>query len=759
MARVAGCSVSVQGRAVCVSDPEHKAEGDPCSKCGLPARRHRKRKRTARNKVARRRKPKELRVIVGIDGEGRGRDPHVYTYLSAVDEWGCKLGSVERQDGLSTEECLDFLLSLGHSTLFGFSLGYDLAMMLRDLPDERLYELAHEKCRERTHRESGRNYLQAVYWRGFKLNLMRRRFSVQRVAYDKASKRYVPRSKSVVVWDVFQFYQGRFTKALGDWKTAPQEVIDEIQRMKDRRDDFDNLPAADIQKYCDNECELLARLVRQLVDACKDADLELEGFWGAGAVASATLHKLGVKEYMADPPAEMRRALACGFFGGRFELSRVGEVAQPCWGHDISSAYPYQQVQLPCLVCGRWRFVSGPETDKRVRNAQLALVHCEVRRSGPAAWGPLPWRRADGAILFPLRCAGTWVWADEYLAAKDTLWPGVEARSAWVYETQCAHRPFAGLTDLYNYRLQIGKDGPGIIVKLGVNAGYGKTAQAEGSAPFQSWAYAGQTTSATRAQLLHAIAAAKDPANVLMLATDGVLATERLRLPGPIETGTGSTPDRDSGKLKPLGGWEIKSLPSGVFLCRPGIYFPLDLQSADQLKELRARGISRSVLVEHADRIIEHFKKHGPAKPYSVTKILKNGREVEPCVRFIGLRQGIRLGAGMDTSVGEHKHRFPNGPECAVCGVAVVRDPVRYDEHGDVVGGFGTWANHPVDVTFKPDPKRAEVRRDFKLTCWENMPLESTPYDRADASDPETLALREEEEMRADQADGDVCLR
>src|SRR5207247_70056 len=102
-------------------------------------------------------------------------------------------------------------------------------------------------------------------------------------------------------------------------------------------------------------------------------------------------------------------------------------------------------------------------------------------------------------------------------------------------------------------------------IKLGLNSIYGKLAQSQGvNPPFQSWVWAGNITSGCRAQLLEAFNV-KDRWQILMLATDGVWSSSPLSLPTPLDTGT-------SNSGKPLGGWESKTFPHGVFAVRPGIY-------------------------------------------------------------------------------------------------------------------------------------------------------------------------------------------
>src|SRR5579859_8089333 len=99
--------------------PEHTPSGDPCSKCGMAARRHRKRARTRtgywRDRGRKRRQDarSEALRIIAVDGEGwttpDGR--HLYTYMAACDESGL-VSELEDPSGLRAQAVLDWLLAL-----------------------------------------------------------------------------------------------------------------------------------------------------------------------------------------------------------------------------------------------------------------------------------------------------------------------------------------------------------------------------------------------------------------------------------------------------------------------------------------------------------------------------------------------------------------------------------------------------------------------------------------------------------------------
>lgn len=757
---------TASGRVVIIREPEHAPLGDPCRRprCGLPAARHRDRKARGARRREEKRQAELARPIVGLDGEGRdtpcprcglddrdlpecpkGGGPcargHVYTYLAAVDEDGNKRGSIARVDGLRTEEILAFLCDLGEPRLFGYSLGYDVTMWIADLPEKLIYELMRPETRNRS-LPGGKTYRRRTRWHGFEIDYLRRRIDVCRYTYDEQTKK-ITRGPKVTIWDVFGFYQSSFVRSLADWKVCKQEEIDAIEEMKRERSRFAKLTRREIEAYCDDECTKLGKLVRRLIEAHEAARLPLKSFYGAGSTASALLDRMGTKEFKGpELEPELADAVQRAFFGGHFEASIIGPVPGPCYNYDISSAYPYAATRMPCLACGAWRRYKGKDCDRAIREGQLAVVRCRVKRSGPSSWGPLPWRfpsvgpelrkigMSGGAIVWPLSLDATWTWREEYLAAKDTAWPGVEAEEAWVYTVSCAHAPFAELPEVYRERCRIGKEGAGIVLKLGPNSVYGKCVQSIGKAPYRSLVWGGCITSSTRAQILRAIASARDPRSILMVATDGILSRERLTLPPPEDTGTWDCMSK--GKPAPLGGWEEKVLETGVFIAKSGIYWPLGGGSEETSK---ARGISRTVLggytcTDHRHRVSakpgpcevagcgrERRRQSSLVEEHFATKGWQEKYVIQGCVRFVGAKQGAwRSGEGH----------------------------ARSDD-------YGCWVPHPIEVSFQPKPKRARVLGDGqRLEPWARMAGPSAPYDREERG-AEAEMLRALEEMVLEQ--------
>src|SRR5208337_3777511 len=214
----------------------------------------------------------------------------------------------------------------------------------------------------------------------------------------------------------------------------------------------------------------------------------------------------------------------------------------------------------------------------------------------------------DGSICYPSESGGGWIWREEFLAGQK-LFPNVLFKEAWVYESDCTcEPPFAQIPICYLNRMKLGKDGAGIILKLGPNACYGKLAQSLGNAPpFQCWIWAGMITSGTRAQMLEMMALHENLDNLLSIATDGLYTLEKLQAPTPKDTGTYRLLDGKENS-KPLGGWELKQIYRPVFFARPGIYFPLN-PNEKEVESLRARGIGRKNLMSCHAQIVKAFEK------------------------------------------------------------------------------------------------------------------------------------------------------
>jgi len=585
--------------------------------------------------------------------------------------------------GLTFLEVATWLVSLARpKRLFvGFSLGYDRTKWLESLPDHIVYRIVHPDLRRKA-RGKAKNTPKGVTAEGFLVNHLSTRFTLRR-ATPKGQKR----APSVTVWDLFKFFQCSFVKALRAWKIGTEAEVARIEKDKARRGSFKGIGPKE-ERYCQSECRLLSKLARALLEAHEDENLKLVSYYGPGSTASVILKRVKADEQIARMPPAMIKPVYQAFFGGRFEISRIGPVRQPCYAYDIASAYPYAMARLPCLHPDHGRWIKRTADAWRRRMPAVALVHYTVQPTRkPLQWGPLPHRIASGDILFPVVSAGGWAWGDEVLSAM--RWhPGVKPTSAWIWEPSCACPPpfRTTIVDLYNRRCTWGKAERGIVLKLGLNSLYGKSAQRVGAARFRCMVRAGLITSMTRAMLLDALyMAGCDGSDVLELATDSVLCTKRLNLPAPSAMGT-------EHQDKPLGSWECKEWPHGVFLIRPGVRFALD--DPDE-KKTAARGIGTRVLHSNRTHILDGWERAPGADAH-----------VQQPAMFWGAK----------LSVGKRPL------------------PVGYARHEL----YGRWQEpSPRVLSYAAVPKRAAIHPDWTLEPWELSRAPSAaslPYGAADKS-------------------------
>lgn len=740
----------------------------------MPASRHRTPVDRKKRRESQQERDRDM-VFIGLDGEGQGyfrkpvydaailagkspdeahelavdKDDHRYVFLAAATSDGTRKWWIANDQGLTTEQCLDFLINLPmrRTRIFGFALGYDWTKILTDLPNDILYRLLRPELRPRRGPEAVKGPV-PLYWNGYVFNMQG-----TKVVISKGSKRHV-------IWDIFKFYGSKFVEALKAWKVGVKALWDRMTKMKNQRGDFDRLTKEEVRAYCFEECACMAQLAEKLVSAHRAVGLQLKSFYGAGSSAGAMLKVMGIQKKIVEVSDEMKHAVACGFFGGRFENSIIGAIREPVFNFDISSAYPYQLCFLPCLEHSRWEYTQR-EKDIHGEDVANALIAYGLGPSaGRHAWGPFPFRldgKEKGSTCYPLESGGGWIWREEYLAGA-RLFSGVQFRGAWVCRRSCDCVPFRRIPDYYRERVRIGKEGPGLVLKLGTNSCYGKLAQSVGNALFNSWVWAGCITSGTRAQILGLLGQHRDSDNLLMIATDGVYTREDIKPPEPIFTGTlDLVDDEESYKKrlvkdpncartvhKPLGGWERKVAERGVFCARPGIYFPMN-PTEEELADVRARGVGKMAVLKHHREIVDTWENRDRSAPL----FGKGGTKVVlPAVsRFIGAKSSI------------HRKPVKDKPREFIYSRADGTQERPKDSNADhKMPAYGQWIQRPVDMTFYPMPKRAGVNPNgLTLTLRRlSQDVPSLPYDKALRS-KETVEMQAAEQEQEEQPDLDFA--
>lgn len=495
-----------------------------------------------------------------VDGEGYDKDGvHTYVYMGASNSDASTHADRFNPEGLSTEECFQFLVDLPKQYIkVGFSFDYDINMMLKDLDVLQLMIL----------NEKG-----FVFWKRWKIQWTpRKKFTILQLDRKNRTR------KSCTVWDIFGYFQTSFVKTIWKWEVGTEEELRLIAQMKERRSEFTAAEIAEISFYCQLECKLGAQVFDKLLKCTTDVGLSLRRYDGAGSVASAMLRKNNVEEYMHQTVRIPDEVICAGYYGGRFDRSTFGECGDAI-EYDINSAYPYQAVSLPCLSCGSWEYTTTYRPNER-----WAIWNTNWSLDESGLWSPFPYR--NRGHIYYLRDGRGWYWGDEVRNALRIYPNSIHVREGYVFHQSCTHQPFSFISEYFERRRRLKEQGDlaEMVLKLGLNSIYGKLAQNVGQATpkTQCLIWAGIITSNTRAMLLDGIR--HDP-DALLVATDAVISKQEL----PLKTGNA------------LGEWE-RSYLQHLFIIGNGVY---QARGAKEVKH-RTRGVSIKDIYD-PDNKIDHW--------------------------------------------------------------------------------------------------------------------------------------------------------
>jgi len=548
-------------------------------------------------------RPKELKPFMGIDGEGCGKNhkgQQHYMLLCAGND--TEHYELYTGNPLTTYECLNFICNLPPDVILtSFAFGYDATMILRDLSPERRRDVL-DTVKSEWWLKGATRRSPYTYWRDFGIDYLPhnhfRVCRVERVTLHSPDGlltwiTHKPiKGTTRTIYESFGFFQRKFARALQDHDIGTQAERDLITSNKAERAQFASM-TSEVRDYCALECALLSRAMTKLRSIWLDLEIKPRTPNGAGKLAAALHDKWGTikrrdLEMLPRISGVLQHANAA-FYGGRFELQRIGRVPGPVYEYDINSAYPAAMLDLPCLWHGRWEYLSGERIRRVHREEPDALYVASVRyhHKLPLCRGMcgLPHRRSGREILGSAY-AGTVTWP---VQGQGTYW-SVELRSAeklgahlifgegWRYHKECDCCAFPDLPPLYAERQRLGSTSAGYFLKIAINALYGKLVQRIGNPRHANPIWGGLITAATRARLNDAIA--QNPSAVVMIATDGLYTNAKLDLP----------------ISKNLGEWSTEMHRKGLFLVQPGIYW------SDDLLTIKTRGVSRGFFAPAARR-------------------------------------------------------------------------------------------------------------------------------------------------------------
>lgn len=500
------------------------------------------------------------RQFVAWDGEGITNPDGSHTYFMLSNSLGLDMLD---HDGLSTLNVFKAMMAhAGDGNIHvGYGLGYDINMILGDIPRETLEVLYHQgKAR----------------WNGYGMEWRPgKSFALWR------DGRYFR------LFDVLPFFQRTFVSALDEYFGTDWEYREEIIAGKAARGSFQQTDTGAVHEYNQAELLLLVRLVTTLRERLYSLDLRITRWDGPGAIATALYKKHGVKQAIRAAPELVATAARYAYAGGRFELIRQGHSDNPAYQYDVRSAYPHAIRKLPCLAHGQWKHVLRPATV-----ARFGLYRIEVTERINEYTQPQPlWRRETDGRIYYGNTPHNWFWSPEAeLVVGDTR---ATIHEGWEYVQTCDHDPFSFVPQIYEERAILKENGDGAHIgyKLGLNSLYGKLAQQIGWSvndngtlripPYHCLEWAGYVTAHCRAQVYRAAMHAPD--DIIAFETDGVFSRVAL----PVDIGGG------------LGQWEATEYKSLTYL-KSGMYWAT---KADGNEVEKTRGINKGTLTR--EQVIE----------------------------------------------------------------------------------------------------------------------------------------------------------
>lgn len=554
---------------------------------------------SARNNYHKRKTPLP-KEFIAWDGEGVTLEDNSHLYILLMNSNG---ESIISYGGLSTEQCLNFMcdtaLKNPSKIHVCYGASYDVNKILKDIPRRQLEIL------QKTNR---------VYWKNYRLEFIaRKHFTISRYPIQK-NRTYGDKLKrkpevTITLWDVIGFFQSSFVKAIKAFFPDKNDQNDlklaTIIAGKDKRGKFTNdMIDNTIIPYTTLELAALVKLMDKFQLYCRQAGIILQRWDGAGAAAAAVLSREKVNKYFGVThekpktkqlfrfteceytkgwiPWQVEEASQYAYSGGHSEIYKCGHTDNDTYNYDINSAYPTEMVCLPNLSNGIWTHLDKDNLDvSETGRWSLFLVYWDLDESDEIPILPFFYRTKNKLIRYPSK-GYNWIWGPEVLAALqhiDKYNGTIEIFEQWKFVPGDDVKPYAFVRDLYNQRLQWKIEGVGaqIVLKLTINAFYGKTAQTvgydigkEGSKkrpPYYQLQYAGLITSGTRAKMY--LAMMQKPDKIIAIATDGIWSTEPLNLP---------IGDK-------LGEWEFKKLKSFTSI-QAGVYFGT-LENGDKVHKYR----------------------------------------------------------------------------------------------------------------------------------------------------------------------------
>ena len=507
----------------------------------------------------------DLRPFVAWDGEAvNNEDPESGDHPYSL--FGSSLGYRIKGYNLSTLDCLSLMIetekACPEALHFGFAFGYDVNMILKDLP------LTQLKMLKRTNR---------TRFMGYDIEYIPRKWF--RVGYGRKGKGRT----SIQIFDVFSFFNQGLGKVLRKYDIGTEEQLARIDAGKGERPDFSYLDiTSNIEPYWETELVLMVRLMEEFRRILYNAQFFITSWHGPGAIASYLLRTHNAETLMdRGSSPEILEASRYAYVGGRFQGFYAGFYDGPVYSADINSAYPYSHSRLPSLSSGKWMHELG-RPGHNPSDIRLGMYRIRYRAPYSDKAMPLPHRDESGSVRFPNATESWYHAAEAGMVYND---PYAEFLESWIFEDDGTY-PYAWIEDIYEQRLEMQRigDPTQLALKLGPNSLYGQVAQRAGwertggPPKWHQLELAGAITSECRS-MVYSVARSVGR-GLISIDTDGVLSTIPFR---KLPNGGG---DR-------LGQWKTTEY-TGLLYIQNGIYWLRD-ESGEWLPP-KSRGIPRKKL-------------------------------------------------------------------------------------------------------------------------------------------------------------------
>lgn len=290
-------------------------------------------------------------------------------------------------------------------------------------------------------------------------------------------------------YDISQFFYTSLDNAAENWLGKNKKDGIDTERFNDKSYIQDNYMT--IEEYAEKDAKLTRELATEMIELAESLNIPM-GMPISTGYLSAEYLRANTETKPSLCNQDLQSMFWDSYYGGRFEVFKrgnVGEVIAP----DINSAYPAIMKDLPAPNTMDWKKLSNVEDSglfppesfdvSDLRNCDYGVVNATVTTNPSKKIQPFA-RKVGGKVKYPVMTeTEVTVILPIFLFALDNdLLIDYDLKKAWVgNETNETTYPFKFIEDIYAERKVFedlkGEMKKGILLKIVLNSGYGKTCQ------------------------------------------------------------------------------------------------------------------------------------------------------------------------------------------------------------------------------------------------------------------------------------------